>query len=110
MKGFFSFRVIAPDVVVLPEHFLALDEGVQVFNLMVNDLDTFLGQLRACGVKVLNTYHLDEHEEIPPVCIDVVLPSGDRGDDPGLLQAKGETSDHRGSVFPSWLVGPARLG
>lgn len=104
-SGFFSFKAIARDVVVLPKYYLTLDEGFQVFNAHVDDLDKFLALLRAEGVDILQTNRLDEHEEIPPVCIDLALPTGDPGENLGALRLQGSSSDHRGDGYAPRLVG-----
>lgn len=64
--GFYSYQVQADEVVMLPEHLLALDKGYNVFNVrVVGDPDQFDKRLAELNVKVLKRACLDELEPIP---------------------------------------------
>jgi hypothetical protein len=89
----FSFKAMAEDDVLLPKYFLALGQGVNVFNVAVDSLDVFLEELKANGVRVLATYRLDDLDEIPPVTHDLAL--GDAGPDPFFLPTSGSSSHDR---------------
>jgi hypothetical protein len=59
MGGFYSFRVFAPHEVTIIENFVSLDEGMNTFNVHVNDLPHFLERLRSDGVRIDAMHHLD---------------------------------------------------
>lgn len=63
---FYSFKVHSPREVILPNHKIAIGEGVDVFNLMVDDIQVFLAELESSGVRVLAHYQLDALEPIKP--------------------------------------------
>lgn len=76
--GFYSFQVRAAEDVVLPEHFLILGEGTNVFNLSLDDLEAFLIKLRDHDVTVVAMYRLDEHEPLPASLVaDLALSEGE---------------------------------
>lgn len=64
--SFYSFKVHSSSPVVLPTHFLVIDEGEDVFNLSVADLDGFCQELIREGVKILEVNKLDDFEAVPP--------------------------------------------
>lgn len=64
MGGFYSFRVFAPHEVTIIENFVSLDEGMNTFNVHVNDLPHFLERLRAEDVRIDQMNSLDP--EPPP--------------------------------------------
>ena len=92
---FYSFKVVCEDDVVLPEHYLVLGEGFNVFNATVGDLEKFRAKLREVGVEILEANRLDDLEEVPPVTHDLVLPTGIEGSSAALLQIEGSTRHHR---------------
>ena len=63
MGGFYSFRVFAPHEVVILENFVALDEGMNAFNVHVNDLASFLARLKAEDVRIDQMNALDPEPE-----------------------------------------------
>ena len=63
---FYSFKVHSLKEVILPSQKLAIGEGVDVFNLMVDDLQGFLAELESSGVRVLAHHQLDALEPIVP--------------------------------------------
>jgi hypothetical protein len=62
MGGFYSFRVYARHEVILPAYFVALDEGMNTFNVHVNEIDAFVETLRAEDVRIDAMHHLDAPE------------------------------------------------
>ena len=66
--GHYSFVVIneSGDIVSIPQNFLLLDEGQNVFNAQVDDLDKFVADLKVKGVRVVRTYGLNEFETVDP--------------------------------------------
>ena len=91
----YSFKVWAEDDVILPKYFLTIGQGCDVFNQVVPDLDKFVEELREEGVRVLAHYRLDDFEEIPPVTVDLCLPTGEPGSDHLLLSTAVQTSHNR---------------
>jgi hypothetical protein len=71
--GFYSFRLYAPHEVIIPENFVAIDEGMNTFNVHVNDIDAFVERLRTEGCRIDHMAHLDPE------------PEPDDGDGPALL-------------------------
>jgi hypothetical protein len=63
MGGFYSFRVFAPHEVVIIENFVALDEGMNTFNVHVNDIDAFVAKLRSEDVRIDQMNSLDPEPE-----------------------------------------------
>lgn len=59
MGGYYSFRVYAPHEVVIIENFVALDEGMNTFNVHVQDIDSFVERLKAEDVRIDMMNHLD---------------------------------------------------
>lgn len=66
MAGFYSFVVNAKTPVGIERPMVLLDEGVQVFTAVVEDLDAFKQRLKDEGVEVRQVNRLDEHEAIEP--------------------------------------------
>jgi hypothetical protein len=64
--AFYSFIVVAPDVIAFKEHRVILDSGRNVFNSVVEDLDAFKKDLIDHGVKVLQVNRLDDFEQVTP--------------------------------------------
>jgi len=62
--GFYSFVVIAPEEVILPEYFVHLDEGRNVFNASVSDIENLKKRLSEKGVRILQANQLDAHEPL----------------------------------------------
>ena len=63
--GFYSFIVVSPDVIQLPEYVICLDHGRNVFNATVNDLDRFKARMSELNVEILQVNRLDEYEPPP---------------------------------------------
>ena len=63
---FYSFKVKSPDEVILSSRSLAIGEGIDVFNSVIDDLPEFLAELREFGVQVLEYHQLDDLEAIEP--------------------------------------------
>jgi hypothetical protein len=63
MGGFYSFRVYAPQEVVIPEHYVALDVGMNTFNCHVPDIEAFVERLRLENVRIDMMNHLDAPAE-----------------------------------------------
>jgi hypothetical protein len=63
--AYYSFKVLSQQEVVLPTYFLALGEGIDVFNASVNDLEKFSQELFQNGVKILEVHQLDDLEQVP---------------------------------------------
>lgn len=61
--GFYSFRVFAPHEVSIIENFVALDEGMNTFNVHVNDVDSFVARLKAEDVRIDAMHCLDPQPE-----------------------------------------------
>ena len=87
----FSFKALAADDVTLPKYFLALGQGFNVFTVTVDSLDEFLEELKAVGVKVLETNRLDDFDDIPPVTAAL---AGDAEDEHPLLLSTTGSTDH----------------
>ncbi len=66
--GFFSLIVDnqSGDVVMIPEHYLVLDTGRNVFNTQVENVELFVKALRQEGVRVVQMNCLDEFEAVDP--------------------------------------------
>ena len=65
--GFYSFVVLAPVEVPLPDYLLYLEPGRNVFNVLLKtDLETFTNFLVEQGVQIIQTNRLDAHEPVPP--------------------------------------------
>jgi hypothetical protein len=65
--GFYSFIVVSPEEVPLPEYMVYLDHGRNVFNAVVNDIEQFHRRMDEYGVKVLQVNRLDKYEPIEPI-------------------------------------------
>jgi hypothetical protein len=65
MGGFYSFRLFAPHEVVIPENLVAIDEGMNTFNVFVHDVDSFVERLRAEGCRIDRMHHLDAPPDPP---------------------------------------------
>jgi hypothetical protein len=76
--AYYSFVVTAPQPVGIPKPLLMLDKGLNVFNLLVDDLDTLLTQFKNEGVVVQKVNRLDAHEPGNPT--DLLLGSGDEAE------------------------------
>jgi hypothetical protein len=63
--GFYSFIVISPEELPLPEYLLHLDTGRNVFNAAINDIDTFKKRLSDSKVRIIQMNRLDDHKPIP---------------------------------------------
>jgi hypothetical protein len=63
MGGFYSFRVFAPHEVVIIENFVALDAGMNTFNVHVNCIDSFVAKLKAEDVRIDQMNSLDPEPE-----------------------------------------------
>jgi hypothetical protein len=69
--AFYSFIVISPEEVFLPElgkapYRVHLDPGRSVFNARVEDIDEFTAMLEERGVRILQRNSLDEFEPLGP--------------------------------------------
>jgi hypothetical protein len=84
-SGFYSFVVHALRELVLPEHRLVLDPGMNAFNLIVPNVDEFLRTLADMDVTVKRVHPLDVQEEfdvIPTLPTTAQAdPSGDSPED-----------------------------
>lgn len=80
--GFYSFIVMAPDEIPIPEHVIYLDAGRNVFNVMLEDIDAFKQRLTDAGVEILQVNRLDEYEQVEP--LDIELEEEVSFDDPTL--------------------------
>jgi hypothetical protein len=65
--GFYSFIVVAPGEVSLPEYLIYLDHGRNVFNATVDDIDEFRRRLSDQGVKILQENRLDQYDPLDAV-------------------------------------------
>lgn len=63
---FYSFVVRSRELVDLPEYKVTIGEGVDTFNVVLSDLESFIARLRSLGVTVLETHRLDESEPVQP--------------------------------------------
>jgi hypothetical protein len=63
---YFNFKVKSSEEVSIPNYRVVIGEGVDVFNLVVENLQDFLGELHNEGVEVLKVTQLDSLEAIPP--------------------------------------------
>lgn len=64
--AYYSFVVIARQPVGIPKPMVMLDAGVNVFTVVVDDLDTFLSRLKDEGVTVQQMNRLDVSEPGSP--------------------------------------------
>lgn len=55
----YSFVVIAPCPLAIPKPFVALDSGVNTFNVEVEDIEVFKTNLEKEGVIITRVYNLD---------------------------------------------------
>lgn len=65
-RQFLSYVVFSPEEMVFPEHFLMLGEGVNAFNLSLQDPEGFRKMLQDRGVRIVEVHRLDDHEAIQP--------------------------------------------
>ena len=67
--SFFSFIVEAPDVMQIPGYMIVLDQGRNVFNAVVPDINIFQEMIKSLGCKVIQVNNLDDFElpESPPL-------------------------------------------
>lgn len=77
--AYYSFVATAKEPVGITKPMLMLDAGVNVFTLVVDDLDAFLKRLKDEGVTVQQMNRLDAHE--PGTATDLLL----EGEVPNLL-------------------------
>jgi hypothetical protein len=64
--GYYSFIVQAPGEVILEKQRVILDQGMNAFNALIDDLDVFLVLLKKEGVSVTKVNRLDMHEPVTP--------------------------------------------
>lgn len=65
--GFFSFKVTSPvDDLVIPEFMVVVGEGLNVFNLTLDDPAPLVSRLVKEGCDVLEVIRLDELERVTP--------------------------------------------
>jgi hypothetical protein len=69
--GFFSMVVDSPAVLGFSEYKLVLDEGINVFNLVVGNLEEFRSNLEGQGVVFKQLNRLDD---LPPAGEGVKVP------------------------------------
>lgn len=62
---FYSFKVHSPVELVLPEYLVTIGEGLNVFNVTLDDLEAFQHILFQEGVCVLGVHQLDDLEQVP---------------------------------------------
>lgn len=60
MAGFYAFVVHASEPASFPQYRLVLDPGIDVFNLLVEDLLAFEKTLAEAGVRIIQASRLDE--------------------------------------------------
>lgn len=65
-KGFYSFVVHSPEEMGFPEYLLMLGEGVNTFNLTLEDPAEFSAVLLEHGVKIIEANRLDDLEPVTP--------------------------------------------
>lgn len=63
---FYSFKVQSKDEVVITSRMLAIGEGIDVFNKVIDDLPEFLKELEYLDVKVIEYHRLDGLEPVQP--------------------------------------------
>ena len=90
MRGFFSFRVLSDEDLVLPAYLLTLGEGFNAFNQRVDDYDRFCEVLASYGVQIISSHRLDDLAPVPPVTMEV-----DAGAGAILLQEEGSSGHDR---------------
>lgn len=62
---YYSFKVRSKSELVLPKWTVVIGEGLDVFNLVIQDLPEFLTALKERGVEVLEVNQLDNFSPIP---------------------------------------------
>jgi hypothetical protein len=87
--GFYSFIVISPDEMPLPEHRLYLDRGRNVFNALIEDIDAFKTKLSSGGVNIIQVNRLDVFEKVPRQLSELPVIESDPFDDAPLLPGQG---------------------
>lgn len=60
--GFYSFIVMAPGEVVIPEQLIYLEAGQNVFNAAIDDIGAFLKRLADDDVEIIQMNQLDNYE------------------------------------------------
>jgi hypothetical protein len=63
---FYSFKVKSPEETLIPSRQLAIGEGLDVFNKVIDDLPSFLSELNDLGVEVIECNQLDNLEAVQP--------------------------------------------
>lgn len=66
ITGHFAIVARAKDLVVIPERYIALDAGMNVFNVVTDDLDGLLAHLKERGVTVDEVRRLDQLAPVDP--------------------------------------------
>lgn len=69
---FYSFLTQSRETVDVPEHRLTIGEGIDTFNLTLDDVETFKKRLRSLGVSILQANQLDMLEPVAPNLIEVL--------------------------------------
>jgi len=64
--AYYSFVVVAPQPIGITKPMLLMDTGVNVFNVVVDDLDDLLQKFKEEGVVVQKMNRLDEFEPSAP--------------------------------------------
>lgn len=63
---FYSFKVKSLEETLIPSRQLAIGEGIDVFNKVINDLPNFLSELSSLGVEVIECNQLDDLKGVQP--------------------------------------------
>lgn len=58
--GYWVLTVKSPDVHVFPKYFVALDEGVNTFNVEAPSIEPLLDEFKELGVEVLKMVSLEK--------------------------------------------------
>jgi len=63
--AYYSFKVMSPREVILPEWTVAIGEGIDAFCLTIQDLPGFQASLKEHGIEILEVNQLDNLSPIP---------------------------------------------
>ena len=72
--GYYSFVAIASQEAHFPQHLLSLDQGLNVFSALVDDVTRFQRELQEAGVTVQQCYQISE--DLDPMPAPMFLPQG----------------------------------
>jgi hypothetical protein len=96
--SYWSIACVSKETIIVPEAKAILEPGVNVFTVVIDDLDKLIERLASEGVTVSALHRLDVHEAVDAATL---LPA----EDPGLL-SETDGSPSSGGASLSRLESP----